>query len=44
MREDAVSDVMEVLEMYCSVVLERFSDLEKEYARSILFQTTLLKP
>ena len=30
MREDAVSDVMEVLEMYCSVIQERFSDLEKE--------------
>ena len=30
MREDAVSDVMEVLEMYCSVIQERFSDFEKE--------------
>ena len=30
LKEDAVSNVMELLEMYCSVVLERFADLEKE--------------
>ena len=30
LKEDAAADVMEVLEMYCSVVQERFSELEKE--------------
>ncbi|KAL5529219.1 hypothetical protein ACEPAG_5193 [Sanghuangporus baumii] len=30
MNEDAVSNAMEVLEMYCALVLERFSELEKD--------------
>ncbi|EJD05841.1 uncharacterized protein FOMMEDRAFT_139174 [Fomitiporia mediterranea MF3/22] len=30
MKEDAVSNAMEVLEMYCGVVLERFAELEKD--------------
>lgn len=30
MKEDAVSNAMEVLEMQCGIVLERFAELEKE--------------
>ncbi|KAI5124593.1 hypothetical protein M0805_003110 [Coniferiporia weirii] len=29
-QEEAVSNVMEILEMYCGVILERFADLEKD--------------
>lgn len=31
MKDDAVSNAMEVLEMFCALVLERFPELEKEY-------------
>ena len=29
MKEDAAADLLEILEMYCGVVIEHFSELEK---------------
>jgi hypothetical protein len=36
MKEDAVSNAMELLEMYCGAVLEGLSSLEKEYANIVI--------
>ena len=32
MQEDAASDVLEILEMHCGVILEHFGDLERRFA------------
>ena len=37
MLEEAVSNAMEILEMHCGVILERFADLDKEYVDNLAF-------